>query len=302
MYSAGGKDDKIIKVVYTKSMVVKKKPQQEHTVVEQASDSLEESVVQEERRSAVTQVVEIIEDDAPIDSSEKNEVVEKDLLEQKTSVESQHKSTQGEDLKAEEKALYEKEQDMEDDIQDEKRKILVDELFQKKQSNPVEVMPEISAHRSHKKNPIVFWAIGIVSACVVIGVSLVLFSGKKAGMPSIVLIPTATPTKSPTVTATPTPVVIKKESITIQVLNGGGKVGAATKMKKALEEKGYTVKDTGNTEEYTYESTEIHVKSSKKEYVAVLEQDLKTSYTIGTSASDLEDSVAYDVRIIVGKQ
>lgn len=73
-------------------------------------------------------------------------------------------------------------------------------------------------------------------------------------------------------------------------------------MKKALEAKGYTVKDTGNTEEYTYDKTEIHVKVSKKDALSLAEADLKSTYSLGTSAADLEDSVAYDVRVIVGKE
>lgn len=250
-------------------MVLKKKVS---AVVEEAPSSLEESVVKEERKTPMTQVVEVVEDSG-----------------------SMEEPTMANDPVPEVNVASE-------ELQDEKRKVLVDELFQKKPTASVEMMPEITAHRSQKKNPIVYWAIGIVSACIVIGISLVLFSGNKGiGMPSIVLVPTATPTP---VSATPSPTVspVSRDTVSIQVLNGGGKAGAATKMKKTLEEKGYTVKDTGNTEEYTYDKTEIHVKATKKDARMLLEADLKESYTLGTSAADLEDSVAYDVRVIVGKE
>jgi len=73
-------------------------------------------------------------------------------------------------------------------------------------------------------------------------------------------------------------------------------------MKKALEDKGYLVTDTGNAGSYTYEKTEIIVKASKKAYIPLLEEDLKDSYTLGSSAASLEDTASYDARVIVGKE
>jgi hypothetical protein len=46
-------------------MVAKKKPVKAEKKTEDASVSLEESVKQEERKPAVTQVVEVVEDEAP---------------------------------------------------------------------------------------------------------------------------------------------------------------------------------------------------------------------------------------------
>lgn len=257
---------------------MKKKTPVHSTVVEEAPSSLEDAVITEERKTPVTQVVEVIEDDAS--ATEKVP----DLIDQKM-----------------EETREEIQEAKEEQASDEKRKELVDELFQKKSVSNTEVLPEISEHRSGRKNPILFWAIGIITACVVIGVAMVLFSGKKIGLPSIVVIPTPTPSPTIVVTPTPSPVEKKKDTFVIQVLNGGGVKGAATKMKTLLESKGYTVKDTGNTEEYSYEKTEIQVKSALQSYVPMIEADLKSTYTLGTSAATLEDSVVYDVRIIVGK-
>jgi hypothetical protein len=237
-------------------------------------------------------VVEIIDDSTSMEESTLSKPEHTDILEQAKPIEAVSEDSNDTQYSRSAQSIE----------TDEKRKELVDELFQKKPTSPVEVMPEITAHRSAKKNPIVFWAIGIVSACVVIAVSLLLFSGKKLSMPSIVVVPTATPTPEQKTTPTPTPIEIKKDTLSIQVQNGGGKAGAATKMKKVLEEKGYTVKDTGNTEEYTYDKTEVHVKAAKKEALTLLEADLKSTYSLGTSAADLEDSVAYDDRVIVGKE
>ncbi len=273
-------------------MTVKKKAPHPSAVVEEASSSLEESVMEEERKTPITQVVEIIDDNTPVEDTKPS------VEESSSDIFAKAKQSVS-DTDTNDTAYTQNTDSIESD---EKRKELVDELFQKKPVNSMDVMPEITAHHATKKNPIIYWAIGIVSACVVIAVSLVLFSGKKLSLPSVVVVPTATPTPEPKTTPSPTPVEVKKESLSIQVLNGGGKAGAATKMKKSLEAKGYTVKDTGNAEEYTYDKTEIHVKSVKNGALQMLEADLKDTYTLGTSAADLEDSVAYDVRVIVGKE
>ena len=73
-------------------------------------------------------------------------------------------------------------------------------------------------------------------------------------------------------------------------------------MKKLLEEKGYTVADTGNTDEYTYEKTEILVKSGKEGYIALLEEDLKGTYTLGSGSATLSEDSSYDAQVIVGKE
>ena len=165
-----------------------------------------------------------------------------------------------------------------------------------------EVTPEISMHTKRTTNPIMLWAIGVVVACLVAGGTLLVLSGKAGSLPSIVVIPTPTSTPTPKMTPTPTPNETTRESLSIQVLNGGGVAGAATKMKKALEDKGYLVTDTGNDGSYTYEKTEIIVKASKKAYIPLLEEDLKDSYTLGSSAASLEDTASYDARVIVGKE
>lgn len=278
-------------------MVVKKKSKLSATVVEEAPSSLEESVEKEERKSSpVTQVVEVVEDSSSLEDGTSLETQANDLLEHSVKTQSEPS------VEHTAKDNDQEEVQTDTDDSDEKRKVLVDELFQKKTQAPESgVMPEISAHHSQKKNPIVYWAIGIVSACVVIGVSMVMFSGKKLSMPSIVAVPTSTPTVAPS-SPTPTPAEVKKDTVSIQVLNGGGKAGAATRMKKLLESKGYTVKDTGNTEEYIYDKTEVHTKTTKKEYLSLVEGDLSGDYSMGTSAADLEESVAYDIRVIVGSE
>lgn len=182
---------------------------------------------------------------------------------------------------------------------DEKRKVLVDELFQNHAPESPRLTPEISMHSNHKTHPLLLWAIGTVVVCLVVGGALLFMSGKSGSLP---VVATTTPTPTPEATPTPTSGEVLRGSLSIQVLNGGGVAGAASKMKKILEDKGYSVVETGNAESYTYDNTEIIVKSSKKAYLSVLEEDLKDIYSLGSSAATLEDSASYDARVIVGKK
>jgi hypothetical protein len=259
-------------------MVVKSKltKSQTHTAIAEPPAPLEEAVEHEEKRPAMTQVVEVVEEEVqpPPSPPPQTQSVEEPAVVQPTVQE------------------------------EEKRKEVVDEIFQKSEASP-RMMPEISMHTKRRSTPIYLWAIGTIVACVVIGVALLFATGKSGGLPSVVVIPTPTATPASEVSPTPTASTsgeLKRSVITIQVLNGGGKAGAASKMKEFLEDKGYTVSGTGNAESYTYDKTEILVKASQKAYLPTLEADLKASYTLGTSAATLAESSSYDAQVIVGKE
>jgi hypothetical protein len=252
-------------------------------VTVKAQAPLEEAVAKEEKRPSVTQVVEVVEEAPPPPVEVPKPMEMPPASQEPISPPSSGISETPPPIGA----------------ADEKRKELVDELFQNKPQNVSPVMPEISVHTNRSSKPIMLWAIVLIVACLVVGGSLLFMNGKK-GLPSIVTAPT--PTATPTATITATPSAIKRSDITIQVLNGGGIAGAATKMKTFLEGKGYTVGDTGNAESYIYDKTEIAVKSAKKAYLPLLEGDLKGTYSLGTSSAALDDTVSYDARVIVGKE
>jgi hypothetical protein len=162
------------------------------------------------------------------------------------------------------------------------------------------VMPEISVHKNRPVAPLFVWA--VVTIVVALATGGILFAAAKKTSPmKLFARPTPTPTVAPTATPTPTPVAVDKTSFTIQVLNGGGTAGAAGKMKTFLEGKGYKVAGTGNTDEYTHTTTEIHGKPTMTDAIANLQADLKDTYTLGTVAADLSASVSADVQVIVGK-
>jgi hypothetical protein len=272
--------------VYTKDMAAIKKTVKTsiHTAVAEPDTSLEEAVSREEKRPAVTQVVEVVEE---VPRAQPQEDLPKEEIAQKADTTPPPVSDMSPVASA--------------DADVEKRKELVDEIFQK-DGGESQIMPEISMHRKRRTPSLFFWAIGVVAGCLVIGAVLLFMTGKTGSLPSVVVVPTPTPTQ----TVQPTPASasgeIKRDAITIQVLNGGGKAGAATKMKQFLEDKGYTVSDTGNAESYTYTKTEVQVKAAKKAYIALLEGDLKGTYSLGTSSAALDETASVDARVIVGKE
>ena len=183
------------------------------------------------------------------------------------------------------------------------RKEKVEELYQGVKESTV--MPEISIHKNTSFTPMLVWAAVTICVAILTG-SILFFTAKKTSPMKLFARPTPTPAgQSPlggaTPTPTPAPKTIDKTSFKIQVLNGGGTVGAASKMKTLLEEKGYTVSGTGNTDEYTFTTTEIHGKPTMKDAIANLKIDLAGSYTLGTVAADLSASSSADVQVIVGK-
>ncbi len=178
-------------------------------------------------------------------------------------------------------------------------KEIVEELFQKGSS---QVPSEITFDKNGSGKNIFAWALIVIIVALVVGGGLIFAVKGTKGISSFITKPTPTPTPAPTPTPTPATEAIDKTSFTIQVLNGGGTPGAAVKMKSFLEEKGYKVGNVGNTDNYTYDKTELHGKSAMQGALANLKADLANSYTVGTVAADLSSGSSYDVQVIVGKE
>jgi len=181
---------------------------------------------------------------------------------------------------------------------EEEQKETVAELFKKSQTP---IMPEIAMHtKDTSKKSLFLWALVLILIAGLIGGGLMMAKKKSFSLPKLTIIPSPSPT--PTPTPTPTPMPPNRGDITIQILNGGGVSGAASKMKKLLEDKGYKVGDVSNADAYTYDKTELHVKTAKSAYQKLLIDDLKDTYSISTNTAALTDSVSYDGRVIVGTQ
>lgn len=175
---------------------------------------------------------------------------------------------------------------------------ILSEIFAKESS--ANVFPDITERKRPSAAPVFLWAIIIIAVALLTGGMLLVVVSGLPKLPTMFAKPTPTPTPAPT--PTPTPVVPKRSDINVQVLNGGGTPGSAGKAKTFLEEKGYTVGDTGNTDEYTYKKTEVHVKAGKEAYLEFLKIDLADEYTVSTADAELASDSSYDAQVIVGKE
>lgn len=115
----------------------------------------------------------------------------------------------------------------------------------------------------------------------------------------------ATPTPKPTPIPTPqrvatTAAELKRQAISVQVLNGTGVAGVAKKAADFLASFFYTISDVGNAENYDFEKTVIQTK--KVADLDLLRADLENQYEIGSASATLSSSSSYDAVVIVGKK
>lgn len=252
-------------------------------------DSAEEND-QPAESTSVRQVVEVVEEDAT--AQEALETIKEDAREIEEAVE----SIEEEVAKDEEK--LEADADHSDSPEPQERsKDVVESLFSRQQSS---VGPEITVVGKRDKT-LGVWVGAMLGIALAVGVSLVVLVRGPQTLTGLIKKPEPTPTATVAPTATPQAAVERKD-IKIKVLNGGGVAGAGGTMKSFLEEKGYTVTEVGNASEYTYETTDIVVKSGKEAYAKMLADDLKADYSLGSSSATLDESAAYDAEVIVGKE
>jgi hypothetical protein len=118
--------------------------------------------------------------------------------------------------------------------------------------------------------------------------------------------PTEEPTLTPedeelTPTKVPTGASVNKSSIKVAVQNGSGEAGVAGAGAQILRDAGYTISSTGNADNFEYEDVTIQIKNSKKSALAGIEDALSEDYTVGDTSTDLPESSAYDVLVIIGQ-
>lgn len=249
-----------------------------------------EPVAPDENR--VSQVVEVVEEP---DKAQALSTIKEDAQEiEKVAEELEHTSSEPV-LEEPRDVQMNKEEDVPMEEEKEKQKEVVEDLFQKDSS---QIPSEITEVKNGSPKKLFVWAAIVISVALLVGGGLIAVTSGSFSVPFV-----AAPTPTPTIAPTPTPALdLKREDIKIEVLNGGGTPGAAGKMKTLLEEKGYTVTRVGNTEEYTYEQTDILVKVNKEAYLGLLKEDLKDTYTIGSTAATLSEDTSADAQVIVGKE
>lgn len=102
---------------------------------------------------------------------------------------------------------------------------------------------------------------------------------------------------------TPTPIpTINIDSLKIQVLNGSGITGEATKVSTLLSQNKFKVANTGNAPNYDYVKTEIQTKELvSTQIIDLLIESLEKDYTSTVSATKLPESSEYDIIVTTGK-
>lgn len=90
---------------------------------------------------------------------------------------------------------------------------------------------------------------------------------------------------------------ISREDIKIQVLNASKTSGLASRLKKELEDKGYSNVRIGDTKDMTYGYSRVIDRSGSKEKLQVVSQDLN----INIVESDIDNTCGYDITVIIGK-
>ncbi len=253
-----------------------------------------EVVSEEEKEPPVRQVVEVVEDEGIVPDA--IETIKKDAEEIAEAVEEiEEKVIEEEAVSAVHEHIP---TSMSHEEPIEPPKGGVESLFVKSEPG---INPEITVV-GKKSAPLGVWVGAMLGVALAIGVSLILLV---RGPSTLSFMTPAKPTPTPMPTAIPTPsaATLNRADIKVRVVNGGGTPGAGSKMKAFLETKGYTVDSVGNADEYTFTETEITAKADKSEYVALLTDDLKSDYSLGTSSSSaIEADAAYDVLVTVGKE
>lgn len=120
-----------------------------------------------------------------------------------------------------------------------------------------------------------------------------------AAKPTTTLLPTSTP--KPTVDPVDKTTGLDRSTLTIEVQNGSGVVGAAKKAADVLKELGYVISSTGNADNYEYNNVTIQVKNTMSKYLALLKKDLESNYTVGTASAELTATSSADALVVVGK-
>lgn len=113
--------------------------------------------------------------------------------------------------------------------------------------------------------------------------------------------PTVVPTRKPTVNPVDQTTGLDKSTLSVEVQNGSGEFGEASKASEVLKTFGYHVVIVGNADNFNYENVTIKIKSDKSDFLGLLKKDLGFSYTIGSTSANLSASVSSDAVVIVGK-
>jgi len=117
--------------------------------------------------------------------------------------------------------------------------------------------------------------------------------------------PTATTTASPTESGTTLPIGSPSETktsysgLSVRVANGNNKTGEASRIKKILEDAGFSITSVGNATK-SYEDTVVFYKTGQEDLAEALKKALEGEYSATVKNSD-ETVGNYDAVIALGQ-
>ncbi len=182
--------------------------------------------------------------------------------------------------------------------------------------------PSRTSPKKGSKKLLLFLLLLLLLAGAIYGGMKFLGSNKKVEIPS----PTPTPTESLIPTDSPTPAISEKPNVTntptpkptvnpvdkttgldrselaVEVQNGSGVTGGASKMADFLRGFGYHIVSVGNADSTNYEKVSVFIQEGKKSYLSLLTKDLNSGYSVGSSSATLSASSSANARVIVGKE
>lgn len=148
-------------------------------------------------------------------------------------------------------------------------------------------------NKKSKRNLIV---IGMIMLAIII-VGFFIFRSSQTSNQTTV---TPTPTEAPTPTQKPK---IDKSKVRIQVVNGTGTPGQASKVVETLTKAGYSADliKTGNAEEFSTTPTTITARAGFEDTAQDIKSLLDTTFDkITVKSSSLEESSDFDIVIVTG--
>jgi hypothetical protein len=171
---------------------------------------------------------------------------------------------------------------------------------------PTSPIPDIYSEPSQDKKGEWGW-VGVVAffilGIVVGGIAGYVIGDLLANRPKTENIKQEVVVVSPT-TAIPTgtpKIIVSRDDLKVQVLNGSGVSGAASATKEYLEGLGYQGVVIGNADSDAYTGFTYSLKTSKQDFADLLKKDLISKYSTVGSAKVLDSFSDYDVVIILGK-
>jgi hypothetical protein len=189
------------------------------------------------------------------------------------------------------------------DILEDGAKVSSTDVIASEETKPIEESPkEVTPIEPKKQKSPIFWILvpGIFLLGAILG-GVVFYqrgvSSSKSDTASPTPVASAT-TTSPTPSASPS-ATVDLTKYTVNILNGSGIAGEASKVKDLLVTAGFKVGTTGNAATYDYTKTIIKAKSTvDKAFLTKLSSSLAKTYVVGDSQTLTSGTT--DVQVIVG--